>query len=326
MMNNTPTPNSGDSEPKDDKPIDALAADAFFSGDMDFSTILEDTQQQVSTHSATEYAQYQGRTTESDPSSDVLSPALRNRIKAMGTIVYEHTPKDAKRVLICFQNDHGDAASVQRMEDRNLEERKVAFMKHNQSITEFGFEALDTLPTDNVRFFFESFPLDSDQWEDDEWATSVLPEDVLNALPDNKGTRDKLLGAIASMANGEAADRGFSKDLLAAMSPSKRITRKATEQSNQQIIFGDGFPESRDDSLEQAQDGHANIANMVKENLPEQGVGMLVYGEEHFGSCARQQWPELEGKYFEDYLQLIPDVHIVVVEEAHLPQLHKWTK
>jgi len=310
--------------PEEGEPRASNAADDFFSS-ADLSAMLGDTPQKISAHSGALNTQYSGVTAESDPSSSLLTQKMRERISAVGNIVYEHIPKRAKRVLICFQNDHGDGASVQRMQDRNLEERKAAFVNHNQRITEFGQEALATLQPEMMRFFFESFPLDSTQWGDEDWGQSDLPEDVLNAYPRNAAVREKFLEAIATMSKGDAADQGFAKELLATMSPSKRITRAATEQGNQQIIFGDGFPESRDDSLGQALDGHANIADMVKEYLPEQGVGMLVYGEEHFGSCARQQWPELKGKYFEDYLQLIPDVHIVVVEESHLPQLHKWT-
>ncbi|MBT4120345.1 MAG: hypothetical protein HOG89_03265 [Candidatus Peribacter sp.] len=324
-MSNTPTPDFGKQEPEGIESPDVSAADEFFGSIGNLQDILGDTKKQLDANSGALPEQYSGQTAESDPASDVLSPALRERILATGKIVYEHIPKGAKRVLICFQNDHGDAASVQRMQDSNLEERKSGFINHNQNITEFGQDALNELPPEAVRFFFESFPLDADQWGDEGWGESPLPESVLNTYPSDGTSRDKLLDAIATMSKGDTADQGFAKDLLATMSPSKRITRAATEQSKKNTIYGDGFPESRDDSLEQALDGHANIADMVKEHLPEKGVGMLVYGEEHFGSCARQEWPELAGKYFEDYLQLIPDLHIVVVEESHLPQLHKWS-
>ncbi len=294
-----------------------------------------------------------------DAEKSPLSPIMRAALQDYGNIVYESGPSDATRLIVCLKNLHGSYGDrfilsacgpqvVQRYDDHHRKQAEVMRKL---------WRAAGSVP---VSFFFETEAKrfkDLSPSEQASRAQIFALAEVFSASPEHeeavaKAFREDFSEVLAKSGyKPEEYDQLFRQTLPACI-----ISHECLSQGRSDALFGDGRAGDEMymtgiDTLQKriseisdyagmsgAAGDEATLCTRKDEcvfgdpqrvlvqgmaTLPPHSVGILLYGAAHFSSGTNCGDDIISVKRLEEYMSLLPDTYVVVIEEGNYVKLWK---
>ncbi len=277
---------------------------------------------------------------------EVFPGISRAFLERHGNIVYEGGAQQPSRFLACYKHMHGSAITF--VPNQNNLEPIRSFIQQQDAIRNAAQAFLDhpAYGPSDVRYFLESVPTTYDAWTDDERAASKEVIEFEKRIPEicrNNRTLQMFCDYIIQLfqdLKSENAER-----LTSLFNGAIRHAASCNLRGHGNILFGDNresdFPQeieqimyflltSRDErAKEQAtkrrtellrEDSlkvHEFLRHAMDTQVPQKGIGILIYGGGHFSSGKKSNALPDDVPRLEQYLESISDTKYVVIEPHH---------